>query len=258
MRERKMEEAMNKDGKKIAFVTGGSRGIGRAIVEKLGLEGYVVGFNYVNSKEESERLVESLKEKGIESFCLQFDVANYEACDEALSAFQKENGNIDVLVNNAGITRDKLFIRMKEKDFADVIDTNLKGIFNVTRQVASKMSRQKQGRIINLSSIAGLVGNIGQVNYSASKAGVIGMTRTLAAELASSGVTVNAIAPGFIKTDMTDVLPEDIKQRIIDMVPLKSMGYPEDVADLAVFLASDSARYITGQVISVDGGLSAI
>ncbi|MDO4772456.1 MAG: 3-oxoacyl-[acyl-carrier-protein] reductase [Bacillota bacterium] len=249
---------MNKDGKKIAFVTGGARGIGRAIVEKLGMDGYIVGFNYVNSKEESEAFVQSLKERGIQSFCLRFDVSDYETCESELSAFQKENGTIDVLVNNAGITKDKLFIRMKEADFEDVIDINLKGVFNVTKQVANKMMKQKSGRIINLSSIAGLIGNIGQVNYSASKAGVIGMTRTLAAEFGGYGVTVNAIAPGFIKTDMTDVLPEDIKEKIIDMVPLKTMGYPEDVADMVSFLAGDSGRYITGQVISIDGGLSAI
>ncbi len=249
---------MDKNNKKIALVTGGSRGIGRAVVEKLGIEGYTVGFSYVSSDDKANELVKELKDKGIEAFCIKFDVKNYDQTKDAISKIQNEYGNIDVLVNNAGITRDKLFIRMKEDDFDAVIDTNLKGIFNCTKQVANKMMKQKSGRIINLSSLAGLVGNMGQVNYSASKAGVIGFTRSLAVELGGYGVTVNAIAPGIIKTDMTDVIPEDIRERIIGLVPLKEAGKPEDIANLVYFLAEDTGRYITGQVISVDGGLSSI
>lgn len=244
--------------KKVAFVTGGSRGIGKAIVEKLGKAGFIVGFSYVNSDEKAKKFIEELKEKNIEAFMAKFDVNSYELCEEEFSRIYKDYGRIDVLVNNAGITRDKLFIRMKEDDFDSVIDTNLKGVFNCTKQVARKMTKQKYGRIINLSSIAGLVGNIGQANYSASKAGVVGFTKTLAAELGGYGITVNAVAPGFIKTDMTDAIPENAKKKIIENIPLKSIGFPEDVANVVYFLANDTGRYITGQVISVDGGLSAI
>jgi len=249
---------MDVNNRRIALVTGGSRGIGRAIVEKLGKEGFLVGFSYVSSDEKANALVEELKSRGIDVFCMKFNVNDYEQTKEAIDKIQNEYGNIDVLVNNAGITRDKLFIRMKESDFDEVINTNLKGVFNCTKQVANKMMKQKFGRIINLSSIAGIMGNVGQVNYSASKAGVIGMTRTLAAELGGYGVTVNAIAPGFIKTDMTDALSDSVKERIISLVPLKDIGQPEDIADMVHYLASDSGRYITGQVISIDGGLSAI
>ncbi len=247
-----------KNCKKIAFVTGGSRGIGKAIVDKLGSDGFIVGFNYVNSEEKAKDFVNELKLKNIDAFCIKFDVGNYEETKNAISKIQSEIGDIDVLVNNAGITKDKLFIRMKEKDFSDVIDVNLKGVFNCTKQVANKMMKKKNGRIINISSISGLIGNIGQVNYSASKAGIIGLTRTLAAELGGYGITVNAIAPGFIKTDMTDTLSESIKEKIINSIPLKSIGYPEDIANFVSFLSSDLGRYITGQVISIDGGLSAI
>ena len=244
--------------KKLAFVTGGSRGIGKAIVEKLGKDGFVVGFNYINSKEKADSFVEELKSKGIDAFNIQFDVSDYEEVSEAFSKIEKNYGSVDVLVNNAGITRDKLFIRMKEEDFDSVINTNLKGVFNCTKQVGRYMTKRRSGRIINMSSLAGIVGNFGQTNYSASKAGVIGFTRTLAAEFGPYGVTVNAVAPGFIETDMTDVLPEDIKEKIIGMVPLRSCGKPEDIANVVSFLASEGARYITGQVISVDGGLSSI
>ena len=249
---------MRSDGKKIAFVTGGSRGIGKAIVERLGKDGFLVGFSYINSEEKAKKFVEELEEKGIEAFSVQFDVSDFESSKEAISGIEKNYGTVDVLVNNAGITKDKLFIRMKEEDFDSVIGTNLKGVFNCTKQVARSMTKNRYGRIINMSSLAGIVGNFGQTNYSASKAGVIGFTRTLSAELGSYGVTVNAVAPGFIETDMTDSLPEEIKERITGMIPLKCVGKPEDIANTVSFLASDQARYITGQVISVDGGLSSI
>lgn len=244
--------------KKVAFVTGGSRGIGKEIVKVLGKEGYTVGFNYVSSEEKSRLFLEELKENGIDAFSLKFDVSNYEETEEAFEKIYDEYENIDVLVNNAGITRDRLFIRMSESDFSDVVDTNLKGVYNCTKQVARKMSKKRSGRIINMSSIAGIVGNRGQVNYSASKAGVIGITRSLAYELAPYGITVNAIAPGFIQTDMTDSIPEKARETLIGMIPLGEVGKPEDIANTVSFLASDKARYITGQVISVDGGLSAI
>lgn len=243
---------------KVAFVTGGTRGIGRAIVEKLAQEGYIVGFSYVSSDEKANAMVEEIKAKGQNVFAMKFDVKDSEKVAEAFDKIYEEYENIDVLVNNAGITRDKLFIKMKEADFDDVIDTNLKGIFNCTKQVARKMTKKRSGRIISLSSLAGLVGNVGQTNYSASKAGVIGMTRTLAAELGPYSITVNAIAPGFIQTDMTDAIPEKIKAKIVDAIPLRSVGQPKDIADTVAFLAGESARYITGQVISVDGGLSSI
>ena len=243
---------------KVAFVTGGTRGIGRAIVEKLAQEGYIVGFSYVSSDEKANTMVEELKAKGQNVFAMKFDVKDSEKVAEAFDKIYEEHGRIDVLVNNAGITRDKLFSRMKEDDFDQVIDTNLKGIFNCSKQVARKMSKQKSGRIINISSLAGLVGNIGQVNYSASKAGVIGFTRSLAAELGAYGITVNAVAPGLIKTDMTDAIPDQIREGMIKAVPLKCIGQPEDIGNVVGFLAGETGSYITGQVISVDGGLSSI
>lgn len=244
--------------KKVAFVTGASRGIGKAIVEKLATNGYKVGFSYISSYEKAKAIVDEMSQQGLEVFSLKFDVKDYQEVEEAFAKIYEEHGRIDVLVNNAGITRDKLFSRMKEGDFDQVIETNLKGIFNCSKQVARKMSKQKSGRIINISSLAGLVGNIGQVNYSASKAGVIGFTRSLAAELGAYGVTVNAVAPGLIKTDMTDAIPDQIREGMISAVPLKRIGQPQDIGNIVGFLASDSASYITGQVISVDGGLSSI
>lgn len=244
--------------KKLAFVSGASRGIGKAIVKRLGKDGFVVGFNYINSKDKAEEFVRELEEDGIEAFCVRFDVCNFEEVSEAFSSIEKEYGKIDVLINNAGITRDKLFIKMKEDDFDSVINTNLKGVFNCTKQVAKSMTKKRFGRIINMSSLAGIVGNFGQTNYSASKAGVIGFTKTLATELGPYGITVNAVAPGFIETDMTDALPDKIKEKILDMVPLRRNGNPDDIAGVVSFLASEDAGYITGQVISVDGGLSSI
>lgn len=242
--------------KKIAFVTGGSRGIGRAIVEKLGEDGYTVGFSYINSDEKAEAFVEELKSKGVEAFKVKFDVACFDDCELAFEKIYEEYENIDVLINNAGITKDKLFVRMKEEDFNEVVNTNLKGVFNVTKQVVKKMTKNRSGRIVNMSSISGIFGNMGQANYSASKAGLVGFTKTLAKELGSYNITVNAIAPGFIKTDMTDILPDKVKEKILEDVPLRKMGQPEDIANAVSFLASEGGRYITGQVISIDGGMS--
>ena len=242
------------DIKKVAFVTGASRGIGKAIVEKLASDGFKVGFSYVSSDEKAKAIVDEMTEKGLEVFSVKY----FQEVEDAFDKIYEEHRRIDVLVNNAGITRDKLFSRMKEDDFDQVIDTNLKGIFNCSKQVARKMSKQKSGRIINISSLAGLVGNIGQVNYSASKAGVIGFTRSLAAELGAYGITVNAVAPGLIKTDMTDAIPDQIREGMIKAVPLKRIGQPEDIGNVVSFLAGETGSYITGQVISVDGGLSSI
>src|SRR3712207_4806809 len=241
--------------KKVAFVTGGTRGIGKAIVEKLAKDGFIVGFSYISSEQVANNLVEDLKSSGYEVFALKFDVKDSCAVADAFDKVYEDYGRIDVLVNNAGITRDKLFVKMKDEDFDEVIATNLKGVFNCTKQVARRMTKQRAGSIINLSSLAGLVGNMGQANYSASKAGVIGFTRTLAAEVGPYSVRVNAVAPGFIKTDMTDAIPDKIKERILDSIPLRDVGLPEDVANIVGFLAGSGSRYITGQVISVDGGL---
>ena len=230
------------DIRKVAFVTGASRGIGRAIVEKLASDGFKVGFSYVSSDEKAKAIVDELTAKGLEVFSVKFDVKNFQEVEDAFDKIYEEHGRIDVLVNNAGITRDKLFSRMKEDDFDQVIDTNLKGIFNCSKQVARKMSKQKSGRIINISSLAG----------------VIGFTRSLAAELGAYGITVNAVAPGLIKTDMTDAIPDQIREGMIKAIPLKRIGQPEDIGNIVGFLAGDAGSYITGQVISVDGGLSSI
>lgn len=253
-----MEVENKNEIKRVAFVTGGTRGIGRSIVEKLARDGFIVGFSYVSSEQVADKLVEDLKSGGYEAFALKFDVKDSSAVADAFEKIYEDYGRIDVLVNNAGITRDKLFVKMKDEDFDEVIATNLKGVFNCTKQVARRMTKQRAGSIINLSSLAGLVGNMGQANYSASKAGVIGFTRTLAAEVGPYSVRVNAVAPGFIKTDMTDAIPDKIKDRILDSIPLRDVGLPEDVANIVGFLAGSGSRYITGQVISVDGGLSSI
>ena len=187
---------------------------------------------------------------------VQCNVSDFESCKEMLDAVVKEHGRLDILVNNAGITRDNLLMKMSEEDFDAVIQTNLKGVFNCTRHIARQMLKQKSGRIINISSVSGVLGNAGQANYCAAKAGVIGLTKSAAKELASRGITVNAVAPGFIKTEMTDVLKDDIKKAIMENIPMKAFGETEDIANAVAFLASEEARYITGQVISVDGGMA--
>ena len=240
---------------KIALVTGASRGIGKAVAKELAAKGAFVIVNYNGSKEAAEQVVSKIKASGKDAVSYQCDVSQYADCERMVTELIKTYQKIDILVNNAGITRDNLLMKMSEEDFDVVIDTNLKGTFHTMRFVSRAMLKQRSGRIINLSSVVGVTGNAGQTNYAASKAGVIGMTKTVARELASRGVTVNAIAPGFIETDMTGELSDRVKEQAILQIPLGKMGKPEDVAKLAGFLASDDAGYITGQVIHVDGGM---
>ena len=240
---------------KIALVTGASRGIGKAVAKELAAKGAFVIVNYNGSKEAAEQVVSEIKASGKDAVSYQCDVSQYAECERMVTELIKTYQKIDILVNNAGITRDNLLMKMSEEDFDAVIDTNLKGTFHTMRFVSRAMLKQRSGRIINLSSVVGVTGNAGQTNYAASKAGVIGMTKTVARELASRGVTVNAIAPGFIETDMTEKLSDRVKEQAILQIPLGKMGKPEDVAKLAGFLASDDAGYITGQVIHVDGGM---
>lgn len=240
---------------KIAVVTGASRGIGRAIVIRLAGEGATVVINYNGSKEKAEEVKQEIEGAGGKAAVCQCNVADFDQCQAFIQKVIDEFGRIDILVNNAGITRDGLLMKMSEEDFDQVIKTNLKGAFHTIRFASRQMLRQKSGRIINLSSVVGVTGNAGQANYAASKAGVIGLTKSAARELASRGITVNAIAPGFIETDMTSVLSEKVKEGAAAGIPLGAFGKPEDVAAAAAFLASDEAGYITGQVLHVDGGM---
>ncbi|MCQ9301101.1 3-oxoacyl-[acyl-carrier-protein] reductase [Staphylococcus hyicus] len=240
---------------KVALVTGASRGIGRSIALQLAEEGFNVAVNYAGNKEKAEQVVESIKEKGAEAFAIQANVANPDEVKAMIKEVVSQFGSVDVLVNNAGITRDNLLMRMKEHEWDDVIDTNLKGVFNCIQKVTPQMLRQKGGRIINLTSIVGAVGNPGQINYVASKAGVIGMTKTAARELASRHITVNAVAPGFIVSDMTNALNDDLKAGMKAQIPLGHFGEDTDIAHTVAFLASDKAKYITGQTIHVNGGM---
>ena len=242
--------------KKVAVVTGASRGIGRAIALELGRRGNFVVVNYNGSAEKAEAVKQEIQAAGGEACAMQCDVSDYGACEAFMKDVIKEYKRIDILVNNAGVTRDGLLMQMKEEDFDAVVDTNLKGAFHTIRFAARQMLKQRSGRIINLSSVVGLRGNGGQVNYSASKAGIIGLTKSAAKELASRGITVNAIAPGFIETEMTAVLPEETKAATLKEIPLQKFGKPEDVAQAAAFLASEEAAYITGQVLCVDGGMA--
>lgn len=240
---------------KIAVVTGASRGIGRAIAIRLAGEGATVVINYNGSKEKAEEVKQEIEGAGGKAAVCQCNVADFDQCQAFIQKVIDEFGRIDILVNNAGITRDGLLMKMSEEDFDQVIETNLKGAFHTIRFASRQMLRQKSGRIINLSSVVGVTGNAGQANYAASKAGVIGLTKSAARELASRGITVNAIAPGFIETDMTSVLSEKVKEGAAAGIPLGAFGKPEDVAAVAAFLASDEAGYITGQVLHVDGGM---
>lgn len=240
---------------KVALVTGASRGIGKAIACKLAREGAKVIINYNGSKEKAEAVKSEIEAAGGQAEVYQCDVSDYTACETFIQTVIKEEGSLDILVNNAGITKDGLLMKMSEEDFDKVLDTNLKGAFNTIRFASRQMLRQKGGRIINMSSVVGVSGNAGQANYAASKAGVIGLTKAAARELASRGITVNAIAPGFIETDMTDVLSDKVKEASEAQIPLGHFGKPEDVAAAVAFLASEEAGYITGQVLHVDGGM---
>ena len=240
---------------KVAIVTGGTRGIGRAIALKLADKGANIVINYRNSDKEAEELKAILEEKGVKVLTVKCDISNFEDSKNLMNKCKEVFGKIDILVNNAGITKDTLIMRMKEEDFDSVIDVNLKGTFNCAKHASAIMLKQRFGKIINMTSVVGIAGNAGQVNYAASKAGVIGLTKSLAKELGSRGITVNAVAPGFINTDMTASLSEKVKEEASKKIPLKRLGDPEDVANLVGFLASDAANYITGQVINVDGGM---
>ena len=245
---------MNLTGK-VALVTGASRGIGQATAIDLAKAGADIVVNFIGNEAVAQETVEAIEALGRKAIKIKADVGNADdvqaMVDEAIAAF----GHIDILVNNAGITRDGLLIRMKDSDWDDVLNINLKGVYLVTKAVAKLMVKQRAGRIINMTSVSGVTGNVGQANYAAAKAGVIGFTKTCAKELAARGITVNAVAPGFIETAMTDVLPEKIKEGIAATVPLGRMGQPEEIAGVVTFLASDFARYITGQVLNVDGGM---
>ncbi|HDA0075698.1 TPA: 3-oxoacyl-[acyl-carrier-protein] reductase [Staphylococcus aureus] len=240
---------------KSALVTGASRGIGRSIVLQLAEEGYNVAVNYAGSKEKAEAVVEEIKAKGVDSFAIQANVADADEVKAMIKEVVSQFGSLDVLVNNAGITRDNLLMRMKEQEWDDVIDTNLKGVFNCIQKATPQMLRQRSGAIINLSSVVGAVGNPGQANYVATKAGVIGLTKSAARELASRGITVNAVAPGFIVSDMTDALSDELKEQMLTQIPLARFGQDTDIANTVAFLASDKAKYITGQTIHVNGGM---
>lgn len=241
---------------KIALVTGGARGIGRAIALAMAENGAQVIVNYQGSRERAEETVALIQEKGGQAEAYPCNVADYEAVEAMVKDLVSRYGHIDILVNNAGITRDNLIMKMSEEDFDKVLDTNLKGTFNTIRHLARQMIKQRGGKIINISSVSGVLGNAGQANYAASKAGVIGLTKTMARELASRNILVNAIAPGFVNTDMTEKLGESVKEAAVSQIPLKRFGNPEDIAEMAVFLASSKADYITGQVIHVDGGMA--
>lgn len=240
---------------KSALVTGASRGIGRSIALQLAEEGYNVAVNYAGSKEKAEAVVEEIKAKGVDSFAIQANVADADDVKAMIKEVVSQFGSLDVLVNNAGITRDNLLMRMKEQEWDDVIDTNLKGVFNCIQKATPQMLRQRSGAIINLSSVVGAVGNPGQANYVATKAGVIGLTKSAARELASRGITVNAVAPGFIVSDMTDALSDELKEQMLTQIPLARFGQDTDIANTVAFLASDKAKYITGQTIHVNGGM---
>lgn len=240
---------------KNVVVTGGSRGIGRAIALEFGKKGANVVINYVSSDTEAEKVAEEIKNLGGNAILVKGDVSSFEEGKKLIDETVKVFGTIDILINNAGITKDGLIMRMKEEHFDKVIDINLKGVFNTCKSAVSHMLKQRSGKIINISSVVGVVGNAGQANYAASKAGVIGLTKSIAKEVGARGITVNAVAPGFIKSDMTDVLSEKVKGGMLGLIPLNRFGNVEDVARTVAFLASECGDYITGQVINVDGGM---
>lgn len=240
---------------KVAFITGATRGIGRAIALELAKEGYNIALNYRTENEALENLKKEISGIGVECYPVQGDVSKAEDSERMTKEIIEHFEQIDVLVNNAGITKDKLIQRMKEEEFTDVINVNLVGTFNITKNVIKYMTKKRYGKIINISSVVGISGNAGQSNYAASKAGIIGFTKSIAKELASRNITANAVAPGFIQTDMTNVLKDEVKEAIEGTITLKRLGTAEDVAKVVKFLASDDSNYITGQVINVDGGM---
>jgi len=240
---------------KVALITGASRGIGKAIAMKMAAQGANIAVIYSGNEQAAEETVKEIRGMGRQAESYRCDVSDFDEAAATVKAVLKQFGTIDILVNNAGITRDNLILMMKEQEFDEVIDINLKGTFNMIRHVSGIMLRKKSGRIVNITSVSGMMGNAGQANYAAAKAGMIGLTKTTAKELASRGITCNAIAPGFVETDMAKKLGEDVLENARKAIPLARLGRPEDIADTAVFLASDSAAYITGEVIKVDGGL---
>lgn len=241
---------------KTVLVTGGSRGIGKSVALALAKEGANVIINYTSNEESAANVVKKIEGFNVKGLAVKANISKAEEVDSMIDEIKENFDGIDILINNAGITKDNLFVRMKEKDWDQVMEVNLKGVFLCTKAVVRKMIKQKYGRIINMSSVVGVIGNPGQVNYCASKAGVIGFTKSLAREIASKNITVNAIAPGFIETNMTKILSESVKESMIDIIPMRRYGKPEDIANLVVFLSSDKASYITGQVIHVDGGMA--
>lgn len=240
---------------KNVIVTGATRGIGREIALTLAQNGANIAINYRNLNSEVENLLNEIKSFGVDAFAIKCDVSIADEVDKLIKEVKAHYNTIDVLVNNAGITKDGLILRMKEEDFDDVLDVNLKGTFNTTKSVSSIMVRQKYGKIINISSVVGIAGNAGQCNYAASKAGVIGFSKSVARELSSRNINVNVVAPGYINTDMTKNLPDKVKEEIIKSIPMKKIGDPKEVANLVLFLSSNLSDYITGQVINVDGGM---
>ncbi len=241
---------------KVALVTGAAKGIGKAIALALAADGAAVIVNYNGSRDRAEQTVEEMKALGADAMAYQCNVADTKAADAMIKEIIRIYGRLDILVNNAGITRDNLIMKMTEEDFDAVINANLKGCFNTIKAVSRQMLKQRSGRIINITSVSGILGNAGQANYAASKAGIIGLTKTMARELASRGITVNAVAPGFVDTDMTQTLSDSIKAAATAQIPLGHFGRPEDIASMAAYLASEKASYITGQIISVDGGMA--
>ena len=240
---------------RVALITGATRGIGKQIALTLAEQGYNIALNYRKENEELEETIKEIEKNEVECLAVKGDVSCFSDCEELVKQVIEKFGKVDVLVNNAGITKDMLLMRMKQEDFEQVIDVNLVGTFNVTKNVISHMLKARSGRIINISSVVGVSGNAGQTNYSASKAGIIGFTKSLAKEVASRNILVNSIAPGFIQTDMTEVLKDEVKEEIAKNIPLKRMGTAKDVANVVKFLVSEESSYITGQVINVDGGM---
>lgn len=241
---------------KTAIVTGASRGIGKAVALKLAEHGANIVINYRNSKEAALAVVSEIEQKGVKALAIQADVSKFDEAKNLILKVKEELGSVDILINNAGITKDGVLLRMKEEDFDSVIDINLKGVFNCIRHVVPIMMKQRSGKIISMTSVVGIIGNAGQANYSASKAGIIGLTKSTAKEIGGRGITVNAIAPGFIETEMTDAVSDKYKEAIISSTALRKLGKSENVADAVYFLASSMGDYITGQVLSVDGGMA--